>query len=74
MSENKLSSFLSTMLNLGGTKRPNPKAMTNVAGTALPTFAQADAVPQNVDMTTVVHPDGRMSQYPPPKKWDDWVE
>ncbi len=74
MSENKLSSFLSTMLNLGGTKRPNPKAMTNVAGTDLPTFAQVDAVPQNADMTTVVHPDGRMSQYPPVKKWDDWVE
>ncbi|MFQ5921865.1 MAG: molybdopterin-dependent oxidoreductase [Anaerolineales bacterium] len=25
-------------------------------------------------MTTVLHPDGRMSQYPPPEKWDDWVE
>ncbi|HAY36251.1 MAG: molybdopterin-dependent oxidoreductase [Bacteroidetes Order II. Incertae sedis bacterium] len=25
-------------------------------------------------MTTVLHPDGRMSQYPPVEKWDDWVE
>ncbi|NOX63712.1 MAG: molybdopterin-dependent oxidoreductase [Chloroflexi bacterium] len=25
-------------------------------------------------MTTVIHPDGRMSQYPPPEMWDDWVE
>ncbi|MFW6097044.1 MAG: molybdopterin-dependent oxidoreductase, partial [Chloroflexota bacterium] len=25
-------------------------------------------------MLTVRHPDGRMSQYPPPEYWDDWVE
>ncbi|MDH5506063.1 MAG: molybdopterin-dependent oxidoreductase [Anaerolineae bacterium] len=25
-------------------------------------------------MTVVQHPDGRVSQYPPPEKWDDWVE
>ncbi|MDA0377950.1 MAG: molybdopterin-dependent oxidoreductase [Bacteroidetes bacterium] len=25
-------------------------------------------------MTTVMHPDGRMSQYPPVDKWEDWVE
>ena len=25
-------------------------------------------------MITVEHPDGRMSQYPPPEYWDDWVE
>ena len=23
---------------------------------------------------TVRHPDGRMSQYPPPERWDDWTE
>ena len=23
---------------------------------------------------TVRHPDGRMSQYPPPEQWDDWTE
>ncbi|MBW7885076.1 MAG: molybdopterin-dependent oxidoreductase [Caldilineaceae bacterium] len=25
-------------------------------------------------MTVVEHPDGRMSQYPPVEKWDEWVE
>ncbi|MCP4803866.1 MAG: molybdopterin-dependent oxidoreductase [Proteobacteria bacterium] len=25
-------------------------------------------------MTEVKHPDGRLSQYPPTDKWDDWVE
>ena len=25
-------------------------------------------------MTEVVHPDGRMSQYPPSSSWDRWVE
>ncbi len=27
-----------------------------------------------VKLTTVTHPDGRMSQYPPADTWDDWVE
>ncbi|MFC2085600.1 molybdopterin-dependent oxidoreductase [Bacteroidota bacterium] len=27
-----------------------------------------------MDLTTVQHPDGRISQYPPSDKWDDWVE
>lgn len=35
-------------------------------------FHRTDREP--VRMTTVVHPDGRMSQYPPPEYWDDWVE
>jgi len=25
-------------------------------------------------MTNVIHPDGRMSSYPPPELWDDWTE
>ena len=37
-----------------------------------PAFAEADTAPEKI--TTVVHPDGRMSQYPPPGRWDDWVE
>jgi len=37
-----------------------------------PEFAASDRQP--VQMTTVHHPDGRMSQYPPPELWDDWVE
>lgn len=43
-----------------------------MAGEALPTFAEAD--PERVEMLEVEHDDGRMSQYPPASKWDDWVE
>ncbi|MGA7306882.1 MAG: molybdopterin-dependent oxidoreductase, partial [Rhodothermales bacterium] len=46
--------------------------MSNPFG--LPRFAESDQTPQRVDMETVVHPDGRMSQYPPSEMWDDWVE
>lgn len=49
----------------------------SVAGTGdfgLPTYATSDAKPRKVKMTEVVHPDGRMSQYPPASEWDDWVE
>ena len=42
------------------------------AGTAVPQFTAADRKP--VKLTEVVHPDGRISQYPPPEVWDDWVE
>ncbi len=42
------------------------------AGTAVPQFAASDRKP--VKLTEVVHPDGRISQYPPPDVWDDWVE
>lgn len=51
-----------------------PAGVTNVGGTAMPAFSDTDLQPEPVDMTTVVHPDGRMSQYPPVDKWDDWVE
>ncbi|HUF10904.1 MAG TPA: molybdopterin-dependent oxidoreductase, partial [Rhodothermales bacterium] len=39
-----------------------------------PEFSQSDKTPRKVDMQTVLHPDGRMSQYPPSDMWDDWVE
>jgi len=42
------------------------------AGTAVPQFAASDRKP--VKLTEVVHPDGRISQYPPPEVWDDWIE
>ncbi len=35
-------------------------------------FSRADGEP--LRMTTVVYPDGRMSRYPSPEHWDDWVE
>jgi anaerobic selenocysteine-containing dehydrogenase len=42
------------------------------AGVTPPQFATSDRKP--VKLTEVVHPDGRISQYPPPDVWDDWVE
>jgi hypothetical protein len=42
------------------------------AGTAVPQFADSDRKP--IKLTEVVHPDGRISQYPPSEVWDDWVE
>jgi anaerobic selenocysteine-containing dehydrogenase len=42
------------------------------AGTSVPQFSASDRKP--VKLTEVVHPDGRISQYPPPDVWDDWVE
>jgi anaerobic selenocysteine-containing dehydrogenase len=35
-------------------------------------FHESDQKP--VDMNHIRHPDGRMSSYPPPERWDDWVE
>ncbi|MBO6574594.1 MAG: molybdopterin-dependent oxidoreductase [Rhodothermales bacterium] len=40
----------------------------------MPVFAPTEHVPRKVPMTEVVHPDGRMSQYPPASEWQDWVE
>ncbi len=45
---------------------------TNAAGTALPTFGETDR--PAVKLTRVEHPDGRISSYPPPEMWNDWVE
>ena len=40
----------------------------------LPIYSTPDRTPKKIEMTTVLHPDGRMSQYPPTEMWDDWVE
>ena len=45
---------------------------TNAAGASMPTFAEAERAP--VPLERVEHPDGRVSQYPPPEVWDDWTE
>jgi len=42
------------------------------AGVTPPQFATSDRKP--IKLTEVVHPDGRISQYPPPDLWDDWTE
>ncbi len=40
----------------------------------LPVFHVSDKKPERVPLENVTHPDGRMSQYPPRDRWDDWVE
>ncbi len=55
-------------------KPSDAKQVPTSAGTGPPVFADSELQPEPIDLTTVVHPDGRMSQYPPPEKWDDWVE
>ncbi|MCP4359803.1 MAG: hypothetical protein GY796_17485, partial [Chloroflexi bacterium] len=57
-----------------GNGKPAPTEATNVAGEAMPAFGETNLTPDPVPLETVLHPDGRMSQYPPPEKWDDWVE
>ena len=73
----KLNRLLSAMLKIGpelDPKRPAPTGQTNVAGLDMPQFGDSNTQPEAVEMTTVYHADGRMSQYPPVAKWDDWVE
>lgn len=77
ISENKISNLLATMLKMGPPQsftRTEVKKFDSTAGTGLPDFSESELIPESVVMTTVMHPDGRMSQYPPPEKWDDWVE
>ena len=54
--------------------QPSGSAPSGDESWSLPVFAESEVQPEKVDMTTVLHPDGRMSQYPPSDKWDDWVE
>lgn len=49
-----------------------PDQASNAAGVALPGYARDDGEP--ISMIEVQHPDGRMSSYPPPEHWADWVE
>ncbi|MBX2802598.1 MAG: molybdopterin-dependent oxidoreductase [Myxococcales bacterium] len=53
-------------------RMPRPTEPTNVGGESMPTYGVDDA--RQVQMLQVDHPDGRMSRYPPPDRWDDWVE
>ncbi|MCA9649352.1 MAG: molybdopterin-dependent oxidoreductase [Myxococcales bacterium] len=70
----RVSDFLGALLGL---RREEPVRVTdgptNVAGEGLPGFATADG-PPSVELTEVRHPDGRMSRYPPPEHWNEWVE
>lgn len=74
MSEKKgIFNLLQSMLKVGA---PPPRreisGVTNAGGRALPEFAEYD--PADVTMTSVQHPDGRLSNYPPPDYWDNWIE
>ncbi len=72
----RLADTFARMLGLppsrASTAHDKPAGATNVAGTGMPTYDVADRAP--VPLTRVVHEDGRISQYPPPEMWDDWVE
>ena len=70
--ESKLDRFLDATLGWATPKPASAAAMT--ADFGLPRFAEASLQPDKVPMTVVEQPDGRMSQYPPVDKWDDWVE
>jgi anaerobic selenocysteine-containing dehydrogenase len=66
--------LLATMLKLGPPPgaEPDSPGITNAGGQALPTFAPAD--PAEVNMIAVRQDDGRLNQYPPPEKWEEWLE
>jgi anaerobic selenocysteine-containing dehydrogenase len=73
MPNSPLENFLAALMRLPRSPEPSPATTaTNAAGTAMPAFsvAERDAIP----LTEVRHEDGRLSQYPPPESWDDWVE
>ena len=63
-----LSQLFSAVL---GFTREDDKAVLPAEG-AVPEFTEVSDEP--IDLTEVVHPDGRLSQYPPAEHWDDWVE
>ncbi|MCS6843428.1 MAG: molybdopterin-dependent oxidoreductase [Caldilineales bacterium] len=69
--QSRINRLLSGLLGRNPDARPAPKGES---GFGLPHFAPTDLQPEPVPMTVVHHPDGRMSQYPPVEKWDDWVE
>jgi len=50
-----------------------PDGKTNAAGEALPTFGKSDREPSR-KLLEVRQPDGRLTSYPPPEDWDEWVE
>ena len=70
--KDNLAQFLATMLKMDGPPAPAGAAtpahtITNVAGQELPQFAESDLIP-------VRQADGRLTNYPPPEYWDNWVE
>jgi len=68
----RVAHFLGAMIGRAPERASAVTEPTNVAGTALPEYSRAPIDPKR--LTQVQHPDGRMSTYPPPEVWDDWVE
>ncbi len=69
--ESKIERLLAALLRSPYARKSVP---TDTGEFGLPQLSTTESVPEKVDLTTVVHPDGRMSQYPPSSKWDDWTE
>ncbi len=70
MSNKGIGNLLKTMLKVGAPEargRRVGSGPTNVAGEAMPEFAEVEMIP-------VQQPDGRLTNYPPSSHWDDWVE
>jgi anaerobic selenocysteine-containing dehydrogenase len=71
----KVAKLFAAVLRPGYAQHDEPiiaTAPSNAAGEALPSFGTADRPP--IPMIEVEHGDGRMTRYPPPEHWDDWVE
>ncbi len=71
LKENRVERLLAALLRSPYAKKAAP---VDAGEFGLPRLSTATTIPEKVDLTTVVHPDGRMSQYPPAEKWDDWME
>ena len=68
----RVANFLGAMLGRPSSDPVVNDTQTNAAGTALPEYSLATIDPKR--LTKVKQADGRMSTYPPPEVWDDWVE
>ncbi|PRQ05525.1 Polysulfide reductase chain A precursor [Enhygromyxa salina] len=74
----KIAKLVTAVLRPDYAKHDEPvigEGQTNAAGQALPSYGAAEREPIRLDnMIDVEHGDGRMSRYPPPEHWEDWVE
>ena len=86
-SQSGLLNLLDRVFKTKSAKKPQPHKKTSPAGlkttqvkhsqvsnetVQLPKFGKTHKVPTK--LLKVEHPDGRLSQYPPPEKWQDWTE
>ena len=73
-SENKVMDLLSNIIKVKPFGPEPAVKQTNAGGVEMPRYGVSKKEPKKVKMLEVIHPDGRMSQYPPPETWDNWVE